>query len=164
MDKYYVLLDSSEFLGLIQTKLIFSDVNNRWEIVKRLNDKEVLAYMEKTDKHFPSGTHRWYFEDSDCTDPGQQWRSLNLHLDVGIPGKFCCDDGTCISSEFVCNNFADCFDESDERNCQFLHFRKYGNVTERPPIEFENNQKKLLTLNTSFIVLKIFDINDAKYD
>ena len=31
-----------------------------------------------------------------------------------------------------------------------------------PPVEFENNKKKLLALNTSFIILKIFDINDVE--
>ena len=35
-------------------------------------------------------------------------------------------------------------------------------MTEIPPVEFENNKKKLLALNTSFIVLKIFDINDVE--
>ena len=162
VDKYYVLRDSNDFLGLLHSKIIFSDINKRWEIVRRVDDGEVLAYMEETDENFPSGTHRWYFVDAACTDPGHPWRSLNLHLDVETPGTFCCDDGTCISSEFICNNFADCKDESDERNCQYLHFRKYGNVSERPPIEFENNKKKLLTLNTSFIVLNIFDINDVE--
>ena len=103
VDKYYVLLDSNELLG--------------------------LAFLEETDEYFPSGTHKWYFVDTACTDPGQDWRSLNLHLDVEKPGKFCCDDGACIKSELICNNFADCEDGSDERNCQFLHFRKYGNVT-----------------------------------
>ena len=162
VDKYFVLLDSDELLGLLHTKMIFSQQNQRWEIVKRLDDTEVLAFLDETDEYFPSGTHRWYFVDTACTDPGQDWRSLNLHLDVEKPGKFCCDDGACVLSELVCNNFADCEDESDEKNCQFLHFRKYGNVTELPPIEFENNKKKLLALNTSFIILKIFDINDVE--
>ena len=162
VDKYFVLLDSDQLLGLLHTKMIFSQLNQRWEIVKRLDEREVLAYLEETDEYFPSGTHKWYFVDTACTDPGKEWRSLNLHLDVEKPGMFCCDDGACVDSELICNNFADCEDESDERNCQFLHFRKYGNVTEMPPIEFENNKKKLLALNTSFIILKIFDINDVE--
>ena len=45
---------------------------------------------------------------------------------------------------------------------QFLHFREYGNDTERPPTTFELGQKKLLDVNVSFIVLKIFEINDVE--
>ena len=82
------------------------------------DESQVLAYMDQSDEHFPTGTHHWYFEDVECTDPGQQWRSLNLHMDVKKPENFCCHDGTCISSELVCNKFADCEDKSDEHHCQ----------------------------------------------
>ena len=108
------MLDSSSFTGFIYSKLQFSSRNKRWEIVRITDENQVLAYMDKSDEHFPTGTHHWYFEDVDCTDPGEKWRSLNLHMDVKKPENFCCHDGTCISSELVCNNFADCEDKSDE--------------------------------------------------
>ena len=78
-------------------------------------ENQVLAYMDKSDEHFPTGTHHWYFEDVECTDPGEKWRSLNLHRDVKKPENFCCHDGTCLSSELVCNNFRDRMDVLYER-------------------------------------------------
>ena len=162
VDKYYVMLDSSSFTGFIQSRITFSSRNKRWEIVRITNENQVLAYMDKSDEHFPTGTHHWYFEDVQCTDPGEKWRSLNLHMDVKKPENFCCHDGTCISSELVCNNFADCEDKTDEHHCSFLHFREYGNETDRPPTSFELGKKKLLDVNVSFIVLKIFEINDVE--
>ena len=118
VDKYYVMLDSSSFTGFIYSKIQFSSRNKRWEIVRITNENQVLAYMDKSDEHFPTGTHHWYFEDVDCTEPGEKWRSLNLHMDVKKPENFCCHDRTCISSELVCNKFADCEDKSDEHHCQ----------------------------------------------
>ena len=162
VDKYFVMLDSSLFTGFIYSKIKFSSNNKRWEIVRITNEYQVLAYMDKSDEHFPTGTHHWYFEDVECTDPGEKWRSLNLHMDVKKPENFCCHDGTCIPSELVCNNFADCEDKTDEHHCQFLHFREYGNITDRPPTEFEFGKKKLLDVNVSFIVLKLFEINDVE--
>jgi integrin beta 2 len=33
------------------------------------------------------------------------------------PGKFRCDDGTCIEESYRCDDVTDCRDGSDERNC-----------------------------------------------
>ena len=46
VDKYFVLLDSDELLGLLHTKMIFSELNQRWEIVERLDERKVLAFLE----------------------------------------------------------------------------------------------------------------------
>ena len=37
-------------------------------------------------------------------------RELLLHRTVPQPGHFCCGDGTCISSELVCDNNQHCED------------------------------------------------------
>ena len=35
--------------------------------------------------------------------------------------KFQCDDGSCISSRWVCDRVIDCIDKSDETNCSFYY-------------------------------------------
>ena len=62
---------------------------------------------------------RWYFTDSDCSDPGERWRTLSLHTAI-LPGQFCCDSGHCLPSEMRCDSSRDCPDLSDEENCSLL--------------------------------------------
>ena len=122
VDVMFVMERLKEFLGYIQSTMRFSQVSSRWEIVNTTNTSHVLAFMGSTNTaEFPIGVNHWYFLDTNCTDPGQQVRSLNLHLEVEQPGHFCCDDGTCVPSQLVCNHFSDCQDATDERNCTFIH-------------------------------------------
>ena len=160
VDSHYVMRSSTEFQGYIQTRMVYSAKTARWEIVQITNTSHILAVMETEDgDNFPLGLHPWYFLDSDCTDPGVRFRSLNLHLEVEQPGHFCCDDGTCIQSNLVCNFFPDCKDGGDEKNCTFMHFQNEADI-ETPPGEFKTVGMKSLLLNTTFQVLQIFDIND----
>ena len=77
-------------------------------------------------------------------------RTLNLHRDLPEPGNFCCDFGTCIDSELVCNNLHDCEDKSDEENCSLVmlppHYKKY-----RPPV------------SATFTLIDIIDINEEEF-
>ena len=90
------------------------------------------------------------------------YRTLNFHLAVEQPGHFCCDDGSCIDSELVCNNFANCEDRSDERNCTNIDLPEYGYNKDLPSIEFKNDEKKLLEINSTFTFLNIFDIDEGE--
>ena len=111
MDKYFVMRNSQEFLGLIGSRMIFSSQRARWEIVNSADTTKILAYMEaeEEDGVFPLGQQAWNFLDVACTDPAPATtRTLNFHLDVEQPGQFCCDSGACVDSELVCNNFPDC--------------------------------------------------------
>ena len=83
------------------------------------------------------------------------------------PGQFCCDDGTCIDSQLVCNNFPDCRDRSDEeRNCSILILPPIGNTKDLPPVEVRNGAIIPLTINTTFNLSDIFDLNevDCRFD
>ena len=45
VDQYFVMRSNKEFLGLIQTSLVFSSEQNRWEVVNRSEPTTILAYM-----------------------------------------------------------------------------------------------------------------------
>ena len=72
VDKYFVMRNSKEFLGLIQTTIIFSSQRKRWEIVNSTDTTKMLAYMEASaeEGNFPLGLQSWHFLDVPCTDPG----------------------------------------------------------------------------------------------
>ena len=95
------------------------------------------------------------------SEPGQQFRSLSLHRSLDQPGWFCCDDGHCLESRFVCNNLPDCSGQEDERNCSFLAFDKFGYDPNRPPIGYRNGKMKLTTLQATFTVVNILDIDEG---
>ena len=162
VDSHYVMRSSTEFQGFIQTRMVYSTQNARWEIVQTTRATGILAF---TEDNFPLGLHPWYFLDSNCTDPGVRFRSLNLHLEVEQPGHFCCDDGTCIQSNLVCNYFPDCTDGGDEKNCTFMHFKNKKDI-KKPPLEFHKGKISRFVLNGTFNIMKVFEIDqvDSTFD
>ncbi|KAF7252037.1 Low-density lipoprotein receptor class A domain-containing protein 3 [Varanus komodoensis] len=42
----------------------------------------------------------------------------NLTNECNIPGNFMCSNGRCIPGAWQCDGLPDCFDESDEKECQ----------------------------------------------
>ena len=114
-----------EFIGFVSSKIMYSATRKRWEIKKTLDNK-IVAYMNST-SNLPIGTHPWYFTKSNCTDGGKMYRTLNFHKYVEQPGNFCCNDGTCFTSEFVCDGIPQCNSEEDENtaNCEFIDIPKY---------------------------------------
>ena len=161
VDKYFVMVNTTLFLGYIQSSLIFSNVSERWEIVKTHNQTSVLAYMEsEPENNFPLGLHSWYFEAETCHGVGGQERTLNFHLEVEQPGYFCCNDGNCIESELVCNNFNDCSDLTDEKDCSLVvlspHYDK-----DFPSLQLKKGEKHPLTLEANLTILDVFNIDDV---
>ena len=162
VDAMFVMLNSDQFLGYTNSMMRYSVERSRWEIVSTINTTNVLAFM-RTQSDFPLGLNDWYFLDSNCSDPGQEFRALHFHLDVKQPGHFCCDDGTCLDSQLVCDDFSDCDDGSDENNCTFINFNLHSpkHNTETPPTEIKNGKKKPIVLNATFNVLDIFGIDEV---
>ena len=154
IDRFYVLKSQTELLGMTSTRMIFSSKSNRWEIVDRNNKDKIFAFTNKPGV-IPLGKHRWYFQEESCGD-----LDLNLHREVEKPGHFCCDDGSCIDSELVCNNFPDCQDGTDETNCSILILPGLGYKKHLPSIGIEDGRKILLPINTTFTVLDVFDVNE----
>ena len=120
VDSYFVSSQDFQYLlGFIQSKIVYSSEKSRWEVRSSVDDDTVLAFLNETSE-FPLGVHHWFFLDTVCTDPGKSWRSLNLHLHKEQPGNFCCDDGTCIESEKVCDGEDHCRDKTDELDCDIV--------------------------------------------
>lgn len=109
VDSFYQMMTSEDFIGYTQTSLIWSRDNDRWEIVFTMN-RTLLAFSTETQREFPVGTHPWFFVNNTCHENGTDWRLLLLHEAVEQPGNFCCRDGSCISSEKVCDHNPHCED------------------------------------------------------
>ena len=161
MDRFFIMTNTDQLLGFLQTKMIYSHQKSRWEIVHIHDNKTVLAHTVD-DVVFPLGKIKWKFNKTEnCTDPDSgQVRSLVLHREVSQPGTFCCDDGDCLDSQLVCDNFPHCRDRSDEDNCNTLRPPPASYNRDRPPVDHHG----ILDLYVNFTVVKLFDINEEKFN
>ena len=160
VDKYFLMVNSTYFSGYTRSDLVFSTTSQRWQIILKNNQTLVLAYLKAEDSLFPLGLQPWYFENKSCQDSGEEFRSLNLHLSVDQPGSFCCEDGHCIDAQLVCNNFNDCHDLSDEKNCSLVVIPStYGK--EFPSLQLNEGEKRPLALEAKLTILNIFNIDDV---
>ena len=155
IDRFYLIKPPSQLLGMTFTKIILSPRKKRWEIVDRHNEEKIFAFTKALN---PLGKQKWYFEELNSC--GEIY--LNLHREVKKPGHFCCEDGACIDSELVCNNFPDCEDATDEANCSFLVEPGAGYKNHLPSIRIEKGKKILLSINATLTVQDIFEINEEQ--
>ena len=134
-----------------------------------------MAFLNAT-SDLPVGVHHWYFLDSACRDENVPWRSLNLHTSVEQPGHFCCEDGNCIKSGYVCDNVKHCEDNSDETNCTMVIFPEFYDKL-LPPTKLDddifktsNSAKSIIQsltmIDGNFTVLDVLDVDeiDSTFD
>ena len=158
VDSYYVWEEDFTLLtGYLNSVMKFSSSRERWEISTSLNTT-LLAFTNQT-REFPVGKRAWYILDTNCTDPVRETRTLNLHLSVEQPGQFCCAEGSCISSQLVCDNVPHCPDGSDEyRNCSLIYDTdQYNSAAARL-----HGVSGHVSINTTFTYLQMFDINESQ--
>ena len=171
MDRFYILKSSTELLGLIQNRIIYSESENRWEVVDHTG--EAVAFTKNRSKDFPVGVRDWVFTEfhcpvdtersvlCNCTETDGGARRLIMHLDVTQPGYFSCEDGTILRSYKVCNNFRDCQDGTDEKNCNNVYVSEEYSIHNPPTKVKEGNEyygKMDVTINVD--IADIFEICD----
>ena len=161
IDRFYVLQSDKELLGFMQNKMFWTHNNRRWEIVNMITN-ETEAFMNKS-SDFPFGTHPWYFTDnSNCSDPGQKWRNLNFHGKVEQPGKFCCDDGTCMESDCKCDGDYDCLDMSDEKECEMMIVPSTYNKDIPPRPLSQGGSRSPLQIEVRSTILDLIKIDEIE--
>ena len=125
-----------EFFGFSGSEIKYSIINKRWEIFDTFS-KEILAYKNGTSE-IPIGINKWIFIKSKCADSGEIYRTLNFHKYVEYPGNFCCNDGTCFTSEHVCDGEHNCPTGEDEVNCTMIKVPDYYGKKDPPKELFVN--------------------------
>ena len=168
VDTLYLMLNSSYLLGYINTALRRDTASSQWQIVNTFNNSLIAVMEMEGEDRFPLGTNRWYFQQTNCTDIGpHNWRTVSLHRRVERPGMFCCDDGTCLDSDKVCDINQHCLDGSDERNCQIILFPDFPYDRERAPTQRIREEGgdivfKTKEVNVTLNVIDILDINEEE--
>ena len=134
VDNFYVFVNATYLLGYTSSEIIFNSKDIQWEI-RNTRTGAVSAVMNETVK-FPIGLHKWYFLNKTCKEDfaNSNYRFLKMHLDVDEPGHFCCNDGFCIKSEFVCDDIHHCKNSEDEKGCELIS-NPLDKATDIPPIK-----------------------------
>ena len=159
VDTYFIFRNHKLFLGYIYSKIIYSDRDSAWQIVSTLTN-ETVAFTNSTKVKPPLGHRRWYFQNKHtCVDtPKVKYRTLSFHLDVMEPGNFCCSDGTCITSEYVCDGSPDCLHEEDEEGCRDVLTPHFYDSNDPPIITSRNKTRKIKSTGKIKVEVHIFDV------
>ena len=168
LDIYYTMESPSLFLGFIFSKISYSEERNKWELISTA-DNTVIAYTKANSSKPPIGANKWIFSNGKCQDEtrkegNDEFRTLHLHLEVEQPGYFCCSDGYCIKSEFVCDGTANCQEMEDEKDCRNVIVPKYYDRTKIPvKISYTEDEKHFMPVNVEVQVdiLKIISFQDG---
>ena len=121
IDTGYYLINSSHLIG--KSRSFLKNTQSKWA----LSTIEGKLVFSKSGLEIPLGINNWNQENIDNGTV-----RLMLHKNISQPGHFCCDDGSCISSDQVCDSVMNCHDNSDERACQKVLLSKNYNK-DNPP-------------------------------
>ena len=155
--------DSSvEFVGLIGSRMKYAD--GKWEIRDSFS-KEILAQMNGTSQ-MPLGMNQWHFPQSKCSDEGKDYRTLSFHKYVEQPGHYCCNDGICFTSEYVCDGAQHCDQGEDEEDCKMIDIpRTYNKLVPPSNISVDFNIERILGINDNDATLDLyFTVNITWFD
>ncbi|XP_076059662.1 uncharacterized protein LOC143036299 [Oratosquilla oratoria] len=104
------------FRGYYQYEVRFSDAEGAW-LWRNVLTNTTIARLQSEEGLWPMGRHNWTVEGEVCGKGGVQV----LQLSSCVRDQFTCRDGSCIPRIQRCDQRPDCFDESDEQECQLVY-------------------------------------------
>ena len=149
LDTGYYLMNSSHLIGKSRSTL--RNINNIWAL--STIDGEVV--FSKNGREMPLGINNWTKGAIDVR--------LMLHKSILQPGQFCCDDGSCISSDLVCDSVLNCQDDSDERGCHKVILSKNYNKDNPPrPKDLKKVTDHYFSIKTRIEIPEIINVNQER--
>ena len=141
--------------GLIHTSIEYSEEKKIWML--DVIDSNVTGTSSASFATFTLGKHNWTIKgDEGCSS--EDTYITELKMSGCQEENFTCNDGQCVEMDLRCNQFPDCRDESDERNCNILVL-KDGYNKKVPPV----NSSDPVDVSVSIDLLRLVDIDEEDY-
>ena len=141
----------------LRTSIKFDNEEQTWIVTDA--ESNVTAFSIAPFESFTLGKHNWTLRgDTGCRRDGAEY-TTELKMSGCQEGNFTCSNGQCVSMIQRCNQLPDCWDHSDEENCNILVLEKSYNKN-IPPIISENEKA---SVSISMDILKLVDIKEEDY-
>ena len=160
---YYVSAHEPRF------SMSYSTKSNAWELVewKSLGNQsdghsKLLATVKSTLTNMALGTNLWtvYNDSKECNKNDGEAYTTAITFSACNKTQFTCRDGNCVQMEQRCDGKIDCYDESDEMECNLIVFKSsYSKGISPPPKKYSNINDVFIAVDIKKI-LKVDEIGE----
>ena len=151
IDSTYYLVNSTHLIG--KSRSVIAKTGDDWRVSTWRGEN---IYQIKSEG-LPTGIREWRMVNVTNST------SLFLHQNLEQPGHFCCGDATCFPSEFVCDRFKNCEDQSDEKYCDRIQlFENYDRDFPTLQEGLKNMTSKYLNIITQIKIGDIISVHPEK--
>ena len=168
IDTYFTLHQANGhvgYKGLSNTEITYSEdmrlkQSPKWDLA--VNMKETKGQILSKKSTYILGKHTWIITNDsvDCAFGFPNARELKLS--GCSDGQFTCSNGDCVSMEVRCDQAIDCYDKSDEENCQIMALENSYRKT-APPVSLSNKMKERKVVPADVKVsLTLLDVSAIK--
>ena len=154
----------SMYVGFYSSAIWYDYEKKQWVWIDRKDSNAVATSNSRLDSLF-LGINKVNFENTSeiCVNDKSN-KVVQIKMTSCIKkNQFTCDDGTCISMDQRCDQFANCLDGSDEINCKQVEMSSNYNK-KIPPFNYDEKEKKTYPVKVHLIItildiLKITEID-----
>ena len=104
--------------------ILYNPESTSWEMVEWEPDGShiLMASIRSTEQDMALGTKEWtiYNDSKDCYNGVGDSYTTILTFSACTPAQYSCDDGNCVGMEQRCDGKFDCYDKTDEKECQLV--------------------------------------------
>ena len=140
------------FHGIYGMFMFFED--SQWKLFNVVTNRTIATLFNNQNNFYPIGRHEWKIANEYCDFSKNDIKKIGLS--TCKPDQFMCNDGECIPIEKRCDDLYNCFDRSDESNCNLLKIPEgYRQQFFPPPSENVNH----LLIDVYFNVFRIISVD-----
>ena len=126
------------YVGEQGTEISYDEEQKQWSLTKQ----KVAGHSISSKRSYVLGKHNWTIENDTYECNNGKPYSVQLKLTSCSDGQFTCNSGQCVRMEDRCDQFSDCRDETDEKDCDLLMLREGYNMKIPPHQHRTSNRNK----------------------